>query len=58
MIGVHAPEYGFERIVDNGRDKVKEYSLTIPVAINNNYTIWRSFASQYWPTHYLYDAKV
>jgi cytochrome c biogenesis protein CcdA/thiol-disulfide isomerase/thioredoxin len=57
VIGVHTPEYGFERIIDNVRDKVKEYGITFPVAIDNNYTIWRNFKNQYWPAHYLIDAK-
>ena len=57
VIGVHTPEYGFERIIDNVSDKVKEYGITYPVAIDNNYAIWRNFDNQYWPAHYLIDAK-
>ncbi|VVO64334.1 cytochrome c biogenesis protein DipZ [Pseudomonas fluorescens] len=57
VIGVHTPEYGFERIIDNVKDKVKEYGITYPVAIDNNYAIWRNFENQYWPAHYLVDAK-
>ncbi|MEB2517818.1 cytochrome c biogenesis protein DipZ [Pseudomonas sp. YuFO20] len=57
VIGVHTPEYGFERIIDNVKDKVKEYGITYPVAIDNNYAIWRNFDNQYWPAHYLIDAK-
>jgi cytochrome c biogenesis protein CcdA/thiol-disulfide isomerase/thioredoxin len=57
VIGVHTPEYGFERIIDNVKDKVKEYGITYPVAIDNNYAIWRNFENQYWPAHYLIDAK-
>ncbi|MFY0731639.1 cytochrome c biogenesis protein DipZ [Pseudomonas sp. NFX15] len=57
VIGVHTPEYGFERIIDNVRAKVKEYGITYPVAIDNNYAIWRNFDNQYWPAHYLIDAK-
>ncbi|MFM9489486.1 cytochrome c biogenesis protein DipZ [Pseudomonas monachiensis] len=57
VIGVHSPEYGFERIIDNVRAKVKEYGITYPVAIDNNYAIWRNFDNQYWPAHYLIDAK-
>ncbi|MBZ9783403.1 cytochrome c biogenesis protein DipZ [Pseudomonas sp. REP124] len=57
VIGVHTPEYGFERIIDNVKDKVKEYGITYPVAIDNNYSIWRNFDNQYWPAHYLIDAK-
>lgn len=57
VIGVHTPEYGFERIVESVKNKVKEYGITFPVAIDNNNTIWRSFYNQYWPAHYLIDAK-
>ncbi|NUU38320.1 cytochrome c biogenesis protein DipZ [Pseudomonas sp. C2B4] len=57
VIGVHTPEYGFERIIDNVKDKVKEYGITYPVAIDNNYAIWRNFDNLYWPAHYLVDAK-
>ncbi|MFJ3007454.1 cytochrome c biogenesis protein DipZ [Pseudomonas fluorescens] len=57
VIGVHTPEYGFERIIDNVKDQVKKLGITYPVAIDNNYAIWRNFSNQYWPAHYLIDAK-
>ncbi len=57
VIGVHTPEYGFERIISNVRDEVKKLGITYPVAIDNNYAIWRNFDNQYWPAHYLIDAK-
>jgi cytochrome c biogenesis protein CcdA/thiol-disulfide isomerase/thioredoxin len=57
VIGVHTPEYAYERIIDNVRDQVKKLGITYPVAIDNNYTIWRNFDNQYWPAHYLIDAK-
>ncbi|MBB3238906.1 cytochrome c biogenesis protein CcdA/thiol-disulfide isomerase/thioredoxin [Pseudomonas sp. Tn43] len=57
VIGVHTPEYGYERIIDNVRDQVKKLGITYPVAIDNNYAIWRAFNNQYWPAHYLIDAK-
>ncbi|UDI94978.1 MULTISPECIES: cytochrome c biogenesis protein DipZ [unclassified Pseudomonas] len=57
VIGVHTPEYGYERIIDNVKDQVKKLGITYPVAIDNNYTIWRNFDNQYWPAHYLVDAK-
>ncbi|WLI04007.1 cytochrome c biogenesis protein DipZ [Pseudomonas sp. FP597] len=57
VIGVHTPEYGFERIIDNVKDEVKKLGITYPVAIDNNYAIWRNFDNQYWPAHYLIDAK-
>jgi cytochrome c biogenesis protein CcdA/thiol-disulfide isomerase/thioredoxin len=57
VVGVHTPEYGYERILDNVRDQVKKLGITYPVAIDNNYAIWRAFDNQYWPAHYLIDAK-
>jgi len=57
VIGVHTPEYGFERIIDNVKAKVREYGITYPVAVDNDYAIWRHFDNQYWPAHYLIDAK-
>jgi cytochrome c biogenesis protein CcdA/thiol-disulfide isomerase/thioredoxin len=57
VIGVHTPEYGYERIIDNVKDQVRKLGITYPVAIDNNYAIWRNFDNQYWPAHYLIDAK-
>lgn len=57
VIGVHTPEYGYERIIDKVKDQVKKLGITYPVAIDNNYAIWRNFDNQYWPAHYLIDAK-
>ena len=57
VIGVHTPEYGYERIIGNVKDQVRKLGITYPVAIDNNYAIWRNFDNQYWPAHYLVDAK-
>jgi len=57
VIGVHAPEFAFERDIGNVRKAVKDLGITFPVAIDNNYAIWRSFNNQYWPAHYFIDAK-
>jgi cytochrome c biogenesis protein CcdA/thiol-disulfide isomerase/thioredoxin len=57
VIGVHAPEFAFERNVDNVRKAVKDQGITFPVAIDNNYAIWRAFGNQYWPAHYFIDAQ-
>jgi len=57
VIGVHTPEYGYERIIEYVKDQVKKLGITYPVAIDNNYAIWRNFDNQYWPAHYLIDAK-
>jgi thiol-disulfide isomerase/thioredoxin len=57
VIGVHAPEFAFERNVDNVRAAVKRLGIDYPVAIDNNYAIWRGFNNEYWPAHYFIDAK-
>ncbi|MGR4973380.1 cytochrome c biogenesis protein DipZ [Pseudomonas sp. LARHCG127] len=57
VIGVHTPEYGYEKIIDNVREQVRKLDIHYPVAIDNQYAIWRAFNNQYWPAHYLIDAK-
>ncbi|MFM0598019.1 cytochrome c biogenesis protein DipZ [Paraburkholderia dilworthii] len=57
VIGVHAPEFAFERNVDNVKKAVHDLGVDYPVAIDNNYAIWRSLNNQYWPAHYFVDAK-
>ena len=57
VIGVHAPEFAFERDVGNVTKAMKDLGITYPVAIDNNYKIWRAFDNQYWPAHYFADAK-
>lgn len=57
VIGVHAPEFAFEKDVGNVRKAVADLGIDYPVAIDNNYAIWRAFNNQYWPAHYFIDAK-
>nr|WKF58508.1 Protein DipZ [Paraburkholderia busanensis] len=57
VIGVHAPEFAFERNVDNVKKAVHDLGVDYPVAIDNNYAIWRSLNNQYWPAHYFVDGK-
>lgn len=57
VIGVHAPEFAFERDVSNVTQAMKDLGITYPVAIDNNYKVWRAFNNQYWPAHYFADAK-
>ncbi|MCJ7956832.1 MAG: cytochrome c biogenesis protein DipZ [Pseudomonas sp.] len=57
VIGVHAPEFAFERDVSNVTKAMTDLGITYPVAIDNNYKIWRAFNNQYWPAHYFADAK-
>jgi len=57
VIGVHAPEFAFEKKIDNVRQAVAGFKIEYPVAIDNDYRIWRAFDNSYWPAHYLIDAK-
>ncbi|MFY1663270.1 cytochrome c biogenesis protein DipZ [Pseudomonas sp. Pseu.R1] len=57
VIGVHAPEFAFERDVKNVTKAMADLGITYPVAIDNNYKIWRAFDNRYWPAHYFIDAK-
>ena len=57
VIGVSTPEFAFEHTVDNVRRSVKEMGITYPVAIDNDYAIWRAFDNNYWPALYFVDAK-
>ena len=52
VIGVHAPEFAFERDVANVQRSMRDLGITYPVAIDNNFAVWRAFANRYWPAHY------
>jgi len=56
VIGVQAPEFEFEKNVDNVRWAVKDRMIDYPVAIDNDLTIWRAFDNNYWPALYFVDA--
>ncbi len=57
VIGVHAPEFAFEKKIDNVKKAIGDFQIGYPVAVDNDYTIWRAFENSYWPAHYLIDAK-
>ncbi len=57
VIGVHAPEFAFEKKIDNVKKAIGDFNIGYPVAIDNDYKIWRAFDNSYWPAHYLIDAK-
>jgi cytochrome c biogenesis protein CcdA/thiol-disulfide isomerase/thioredoxin len=56
VIGVHTPEFAFEKDVDNVRRAIRQFKITYPVAIDNDYKIWRAFNNSFWPADYLVDA--
>jgi thiol-disulfide isomerase/thioredoxin len=55
VIGVHAPEFPFEHDLANVQRAVKDMRVDYPVAIDNDFAIWRAFKNQYWPALYLVD---
>ncbi len=57
VIGVHTPEFAFEQNIDNVRRAVQQMKIEYPVAIDNDYVIWRAFKNQYWPALYFIDAR-
>ena len=57
VIGVHAPEFAFERNPDNVRKAVADLGITYPVALDNRYALWRALKNNYWPAHYFVDAQ-
>ncbi|HIH2749139.1 cytochrome c biogenesis protein DipZ [Burkholderia aenigmatica] len=57
VIGVHAPEFAFERDIGNVKKAVHDLGIDYPVAIDNGYSIWRAFGNEYWPAHYFIDAQ-
>ena len=57
VIGVHAPEFAFERKLGNVKRAVDELGLNFPIAIDNDFAIWRAYSNQYWPANYFIDAQ-
>ncbi len=55
VVGVHSPEFGFERDLDNVRRATTDLGVGYPVVIDNDFAIWRSFDNHYWPAVYLVD---
>ena len=57
VIGVHTPEFAFEKDIDNVRRAAKDMKVNYPIAIDNDYAIWRAFNNNYWPALYFIDAQ-
>jgi thiol-disulfide isomerase/thioredoxin len=57
VIGVHTPEFPFERDVDNVRWAVQADGIEYPVALDSRYGVWQAFANHYWPAVYIADAE-
>jgi len=57
VIGVHAPEFSFEKNLNNVRWAVKDMRIDYPIAVDNDHAIWRAFKNQYWPALYFIDSQ-
>ena len=57
VIGVHTPEYPWEKPISSVKNAVNKWQLPYRVVTDNNYQIWNAFGNQYWPAHYFFDAK-
>jgi cytochrome c biogenesis protein CcdA/thiol-disulfide isomerase/thioredoxin len=57
VIGVHTPEFAFEKSVANVKKALSDLKISYPVAVDNDYGIWRAFDNHYWPAHYFIDAE-
>ena len=57
VIGVHTPEFAFEKEHTNVQKAVRDLKVNYPVAIDSDYKIWQAFNNQYWPAHYFIDGK-
>ena len=56
MLGIRTPEFPFEKDLSNVQQAVKELKIDYPVALDNDYGVWKAFGNQYWPSDYLVDA--
>ena len=57
VLGIHAPEFAFERDTNNVKNAVKKYGLTYPIALDNGFKLWRAYKNRYWPAFYLIDKQ-
>jgi len=57
VIGVHSPEFGFEREPANVKNAVSELNISYPIPVDSNHSIWTNFGNEYWPADYFIDAK-
>ena len=57
VVGVHTPEFPFERDVDNVRQAAKDMRVGYPIALDSDYAVWRAFSNRYWPAVYIADAQ-
>jgi len=57
VVGVHTPEFAFEKVTDNVKTAIERHKINYPVAQDNDYGTWQAFTNQYWPAKYLIDQE-
>lgn len=57
IVGVHTPEFAFEKVESNVRQAMERHGIAYPVALDNDYRTWRNYDNHYWPAKYLFDAQ-
>jgi hypothetical protein len=57
VVGVHTPEFPFEREIENVRRAAKDMNVDFPIAVDSNYAVSRAFTNVYWPAVYVADAE-
>jgi cytochrome c biogenesis protein CcdA/thiol-disulfide isomerase/thioredoxin len=55
IVGIHTPEFAFEKNLDNVRSAIQRYGIKFPIVLDNNYGTWNAYGNQYWPRKYLID---
>ena len=55
IIGVHTPEFSYEKDIDNVKEAIERLDVPYPVAIDNDWKTWRAYRNRYWPAQYLID---
>jgi hypothetical protein len=57
ILGVHSPEFNYERDLKNVQNAVKEMGIEYPVALDNDFANWKRYRNRYWPARYLVDKR-
>lgn len=57
IVGVHSPEFAFEKVTKNVQQAMKDFEIAYPVVQDNDFAIWTAYENRYWPAHYLIDAQ-
>ncbi len=57
IVGVHTPEFAFEKVTENVQTAIKRFNINYPVAQDNDFQTWNAYSNRYWPAHYLIDKE-